>query len=77
MNTVPFQASKTVTHPDKLFTIEYLCGPDGQGPQQCIHCHGQFREGQFWRRVTSPPDLEYGTYSIGVHEACAQHWPMR
>ena len=61
----------------KIVTVEYLMGPDQRGPDKCLHCQLLFQEGEVWRRYTAPPDPEYGTYSIGVHNACAQQWPMR
>jgi hypothetical protein len=61
----------------KIVTIEYLIGLDAIGPSQCIHCHRLFVEGELWLRVTAPPDPEFGTYSIGVHDGCSVGWPIR
>ena len=74
-NTSPCATPKSLAV--KLVTIEYLLGPDEQGPERCIHCHGLFGEGDVWRRITAPPDPEFGTYSVGVHDACAAAWPYR
>ena len=71
------QQATTKVEATRIVTIEYLVGPDANGPQQCIHCHGLFGEGEVWRRISAPPDPECGTYSIGVHDACSQQWPIR
>jgi hypothetical protein len=55
----------------KLVTVEYLIGPDDTGPEYCIHCRRLFVDGDRWQRISSPPDPEYGSYRIGIHDACS------
>ena len=49
---------------------EQVIGPDPRGPKKCLHCHQPFLAGEVWSRVTSPKDPEFGSYVIGIHEAC-------
>ncbi len=74
MNQVITQQLTEQNSATKVITIEYLIGPDAKGPQRCIHCYRHFRQGEMWRRYIAPPDPECGTYSFGVHDACARTW---
>ncbi len=47
-----------------------MVGPSPKGPQRCLHCGQPFKPGEAWRRYTSPPDAEFGQYSVGIHEKC-------
>ncbi len=47
-----------------------MVGPSPKGPKRCLHCHKTFKPGEAWRRYTSPPDPEFGQYSVGIHETC-------
>ncbi len=48
-----------------------MIGPSPKGPKRCLHCHQPFKAGEAWRRYTSPPDPQFGAYSVGIHEKCA------
>ncbi len=50
---------------------ELMVGPSPKGPKRCLHCRKPFEKGEVWHRYTSPPDPDYGTYSYGVHDQCA------
>jgi len=52
-------------------TLQLFVGPQPRGPKRCIKCGKEFKNGQVWRRLTAPDDPQHGTYSIGIHEACA------
>lgn len=52
--------------------IEIQVGPDPRGPKRCLQCQQEFKPGEVWRRVQSPPDPEYGSYFIGVHGKCPE-----
>ena len=52
-------------------TTQLFVGPMPRGPKRCIKCGKEFKNGETWRRVTSPDDPKHGTYSIGIHERCA------
>lgn len=55
----------------KRFTVtEYLVGPNPKGPKVCLNCRAPFQEGEAWERHTSPPDPEFGSYAIGIHQKC-------
>lgn len=54
----------------KTGTMQLLVGPMPKGPRRCIKCGKEFKNGEAWRRYTSPPDPEFGSYSVGVHEKC-------
>ncbi len=41
-----------------------------KGPQCCIQCLKPFKPGEAWRKLTSPTDPEFGSYSVGVHVQC-------
>ena len=53
-------------------SIELFVGPQPRGPKRCLKCGKEIKNGQVWRRYTSPPDPEFGSYSVAVHEACAK-----
>lgn len=55
----------------KPAATELCVGPMPRGPKRCIKCHQEFKREEAWRRVTSPDDPKHGTYSIGIHERCA------
>lgn len=50
--------------------IQLFVGPMPRGPKHCIKCGKEFKNGEAWRRMTSPNDPQYGSYSIGIHEKC-------
>ncbi len=51
-------------------SMHLFVGPLPKGPKRCFKCGKPFKLGEAWRRYTSPPDKEFGSYSIGIHEAC-------
>jgi uncharacterized protein with PIN domain len=53
--------------------VDLRVGPDRRGPQRCLKCRQLFKPGESWKRMTSPPDPTFGSYSIGIHERCEQH----
>lgn len=53
-------------------TTQLFIGPMPRGPKRCIKCGKEFKNGEAWRRVTSPDDPKFGTYSIGIHEKCVK-----
>lgn len=50
--------------------VEIQVGTDPKGPVRCLQCQQPFRPGEIWRRLKSPPDPEYGSYTVGVHSRC-------
>ncbi len=48
-----------------------MVGPSPKGPKRCLYCGQPFKPGECWHRHTSPPDPDYGTYSVGIHDRCA------
>ncbi len=50
--------------------VENRVGPSPDGPKLCMHCHKPFAKGEAWQRLTSPPDPEFGSYTVGIHEKC-------
>lgn len=63
---------KTLVVTPQTNTLQLFVGPQPRGPRRCIKCGKEFKNGQVWRRLTAPDDPQHGTYSIGIHEACAQ-----
>lgn len=62
---------RQVTDLSQAAVIEFLVGKNPRGPAKCIKCRKPFKRGDAWRRLTSPPDKEFGSYSIGVHQKCS------
>ncbi len=50
---------------------QLLVGPSPIGPKRYLHCLNPFARGETWHRHTSPPDPDYGSYSYGIHDQCA------
>lgn len=65
------QKTQTILATADNGTQQLFVGPMPRGPKRCIKCGKEFRNGEVWRRVTSPDDPKFGRYSIGIHEKCA------
>jgi hypothetical protein len=73
MNPFSFRRKpKPTNHNSKTKAAHLLVGPTAKGPKRCFKCGKPFKPGEAWRRYTSPPDPQYGSYSFGVHEKCPE-----
>ncbi len=51
-------------------TVQFGIGVVKGNPKRCLFCLEPIRKEEAWTKHTSPPDPQFGAYSIIVHDRC-------